>query len=64
MVGLECLDAANMTKLSIKSQKKLYAGGISATLVGALLRGINIFTDLGRYFGSSMRRLATKNICK
>ena len=58
MVGLECLDAANMTKLSIKSQKKLYAGGISATLVSALL------TDLGRYFGSSMRRLATKNICK
>lgn len=64
MDGLGCLDAAKMTKLSIKSQKELYAGGISATLVSALMRGINIFTDLGRYFGSSIRRLATKNICK
>ena len=53
-----------MKKLDIKSQKNLYAGGISASLASALLRGINIFTDLGRYFGSSLRRLATRNICK
>jgi hypothetical protein len=53
-----------MKKLDIKSQKTLYAGGISAALAGVLLKGINIFVDLGRYFGSSIRRLATKNVCK
>ena len=53
-----------MNRLDINKQKKLYGGGISASFVSAILRGFNIFTDLGRYFGSSMRRLATKNICR
>lgn len=53
-----------MSLIDINKQKKMYAGGISASLVSALLKGFNIFTDLGRYFGSSIRRLTTKNICK
>ncbi len=53
-----------MSLIDIKSQKKMYAGGISASLASVLMRGINIFTDLGRYFGSSLRRMATRNICK
>lgn len=64
MDGLECLNAAKMKKLDIKSQKELYAGGISAALASALFKGINVFVDLGRYFGSSIRRLATKNVCR
>ena len=53
-----------MYKLDIKKQKRLYGGGFSASLVSALFRGVNIFTDLGRYFGSSLRRLTTRNICR
>ncbi len=53
-----------MSLISIKSQKKLYGGGISASFVTAIMRGVNIFTDLGRYFGLSLRRLTTRNICR
>ncbi|MBR4351237.1 MAG: hypothetical protein IKP98_03340 [Bacilli bacterium] len=53
-----------MSLIDIKSQKKMYAGGISASLVAALFKGVNVFTDLGRYFGSSLRRLTTRNICR
>jgi len=53
-----------MSLIDVKSQKKMYGGGISGSLASVLIRGINIFTDLGRYFGSSLRRLTTRNICK
>jgi hypothetical protein len=53
-----------MKKVNINKQKELYGGGISAAFISSLLKGFNIFTDLGRYFGSSVRRLATKNICR
>ena len=53
-----------MSLIDIKSQKKMYGGGISASLASALIRGVNVFVDLGRYFGSSLRRLATRNVCR
>lgn len=52
-----------MKELSTNESKKMYAGGISATLVGYLLKGFNIFTDLGRYLGSSIRRIYDHNLC-
>ena len=53
-----------MSLIDIKFQKNMYGGGISATFVQALWKGVNVFTDLGRYFGSSLRRLTTRNICR
>ena len=53
-----------MSLIDNKTQKRMYGGGISASLVSALWRGINIFTDLGRYFGSSLRRMTTRNVCR
>lgn len=53
-----------MKELSIKEEKQIYAGsGISGTLMNSLLKGFNIFTDLGRYLGSSLRRIFSNNMC-
>ena len=44
--------------------KKLKAGAtISASLINSFIRGINSFMDIGRYFGSSIRRLVGGNSC-
>jgi hypothetical protein len=52
-----------MKELSIKESKMMYGGNISATLFGYLLKGFNLFTDLGRYLGSSIRRIYDNNLC-
>ena len=44
--------------------KKIKAGAtFSASLINALVRGINSFLDVGRYFGSSIRRFIGGNSC-
>ena len=52
-----------MKELNIKETKTMYAGGFSANMVGFLLKGLNFFTDLGRYLGSSIRRIYDNNLC-
>lgn len=53
-----------MKELTIKEAKMYYGGaGMSATLINALTKGLNIFTDLGRYLGSSFRRIFNNNYC-
>jgi len=53
-----------MKELSIKESKNTYAGaGITSTFINALSRGLNVFTDLGRYLGSSIRRMIDNNFC-
>lgn len=52
-----------MKELNKAESQKMYGGNISATLVGYLLKGFNIFTDLGRYLGSSIRRIYDHNLC-
>ena len=52
-----------MRELNSKETKALYAGGFSATMAGVLLKGLNFFTDLGRYLGSSIRRIYDNNLC-
>lgn len=53
-----------MKELSLKEQKMCYGGGgISAALINALSKGLNVFIDLGRYLGSSIRRIFNNNYC-
>ncbi len=52
-----------MKELKVSETKKMYAGGFSASLFGYILKGFNIFTDLGRYLGSSIRRIYDNNLC-
>lgn len=67
---MEFLDRSNVDRrdilkeLSIKETKKMYGGGgISSALISALSRGVTVFTDLGRYLGSSLRRIFSNNLC-
>ena len=51
-------------KLTTKEAKSIKAGaGMSATVINSLIRGFNTFLDVGRYFGSSIRRLIGGNAC-
>ena len=53
-----------MIKLKQRELKKIKAGAtFSASLINALVRGINSFLDVGRYFGSSIRRFIGGNSC-
>ena len=52
-----------MRELTTKETKNMYAGGISASMFSFILKGFNVFTDLGRYLGSSIRRIYDHNLC-
>lgn len=53
-----------MRELSIKEEKEYMGGaGISAALINAFSKGFTTFTDIGRYLGSSIRRIFDKNFC-
>ena len=48
----------NQMKLTNKELKMIKAGaGITASLLNSIIKGINSFMDIGRYLGSSVRRL-------
>lgn len=54
-----------MNKLNKHELVEIKAGAtISGTLFNAIARGVTVFTDLGRYLGSAIRRLTSKNYCK
>lgn len=53
-----------MNKLNVKELKEIKAGAsISATLINALVRCVTSVMDVGRYLGSSIRRITGKNSC-
>lgn len=54
-----------MKKLNISEMHEIKASGnITGTLLNSIIRGANVFTDVGRYFGSSIRRFVNKNLCR
>lgn len=53
-----------MKKLSQNEMKQYYASGLNGTLLNAILRGANIFVDVGRCFGSAIRRITSRNMCR
>lgn len=51
-------------KLTNKELKNIKGGaGITGTLINAFISGLNSFMDIGRYFGSGIRRLFSGNSC-
>ena len=53
-----------MKELSIKEEKELYAGGgITTSFINAITRGFTAILDVGRYIGSSIRRIFNHNMC-
>ena len=50
--------------LNNRELKQVMGGGkISATLINYIIKGFNSFLDMGRYLGSSIRRISSKNMC-
>ena len=52
-----------MKVLSSEELKSINGGGITASLITALARGISTISDLGRQLGTAIRRLANGKIC-
>ena len=51
-------------KMNNRALKKLKGGTtMSASLINSFIRGINSFMDIGRYLGSSIRRIVGGNSC-
>ena len=51
-------------KLTNTELKSIVAGAsVSSSLINSILRGVNVFVDIGRYLGSSIRRIISKEIC-
>ena len=53
-----------MQKLTKEDMIKISAGAVSASWISAIWTGLNVFTDLGRYLGSSVRRAIDGNFSK
>ena len=52
-----------MTKLNKEQLLNVTGGGISATLLNAIVRGVNVFLEVGRSVGSAIRRLLKGHKC-
>ena len=52
-----------MKKLNKEQLLKITGGSISATLLNALVRGVNVFLDVGRSVGSAIRRFFSGKKC-
>lgn len=52
-----------MKTLSTNETKKIIAGGLSGTLISAITKVYNAILDLGRAFGSTIRRISEGKSC-
>ena len=53
-----------MRELSKKESMSLYGGGgITAAIINAFTKGFSFFVDIGRFLGSSIRRIFDNKLC-
>ena len=52
-----------MNELTNKELNNIVGGGISATLINSIIRGAELLLELGRSFGTAVRRFFSKNYC-
>lgn len=52
-----------MKKLKKEELLAIKAGAISATYINAIAKGIDAILDLGRSFGTAIRRWVTDSVC-
>ena len=50
-------------KLGKEELLNIQGGGLTGTLITALLKGVGTVFDLGRSLGSAFRRIIGKNVC-
>lgn len=52
-----------MKKLNKNELQNISGGTISGTVISAFSRAVNTIMDLGRSFGTAIRRIQTGNLC-
>lgn len=52
-----------MRELNKDELRQICGGAISATMINAIVRGVNYFLEVGRSLGTAIRRVISKNIC-
>ena len=52
-----------MNRLNEKEMLNIVGGDLSGTVINAFARGINTILELGRSFGSAIRRISNGNLC-
>lgn len=52
-----------MKELTYKEMMNIKGSGLTGTLINAVRNGILSIVDIGRYFGSSIRRIVQRNLC-
>lgn len=53
-----------MKELTKKEMLEINGNGLSASLINAIRSGVMSIVDVGRYFGSAIRRMVERNLCK
>lgn len=53
-----------MIELNNNALFNIRGGSISGSLINAFVRGIEALLDLGRSFGTAIRRISSKRICR
>lgn len=52
-----------MHELSKYELNTVVGGALSGAVISSIIRGAGIILELGRSFGSALRRFMTKNMC-
>ena len=52
-----------MKELTNKELNLVIGGAISGAIISSVIRGVSVILELGRSFGSALRRMITKNYC-
>ena len=52
-----------MKELTNKELSLVIGGAISGAIISSVIKGVSVILELGRSFGSALRRMITKNYC-
>ena len=52
-----------MKELTNKELNLVIGGAVSGAVISSIIRGVTVILELGRSFGSALRRIITKKYC-
>ncbi len=50
-------------ELNTEELNEIVGGSVSGAILSSVIKGVNLLFEIGRSFGSSIRRLVTKKYC-
>ena len=63
VIGLSIMFFYSMADVSNKELNMVIGGAISGAIITSVIKGVGVILELGRCFGSALRRLINKNYC-